>query len=146
MRSPTLMQAGKGLRTQKSKMQWNRSVYPPSNGQQRKRLLGDGESTFLSLTGRNEPAPTRNQRSEQRSETHQRPLLSGHAFTAPFLRERWKWTDSSSYWWCKKCRQKRDHHIKECREWGKEIHTLREKAGDLSGGRKWGAKANGEVL
>ena len=29
-------------------------------------------------------------------------LLSGHALIAPFPKEKWKWTDSDSCWWCKR--------------------------------------------
>ena len=40
-------------------------------------------------------------------------LLSGHAMIAPFLKDRWGWTDSDTCWWCNGGRQSRDHLFKD---------------------------------
>ena len=63
-------------------------------------------------------------------------LLSGHAMIAPFLKEKWKWTDSDRCWWCERGRQSRDHLFKECTTWKKEITELWEEVGRISGKRK----------
>ena len=42
-------------------------------------------------------------------------LLSGHAMIAPFLKDKWGWTDSDACWWCDGGRQSRDHLFKECK-------------------------------
>ena len=60
-------------------------------------------------------------------------LLSGHAMIAPFLRDRWKWTDTDRCWWCEKGRQSRDHLFKECKTWEKEIRELWSTVGRISG-------------
>ena len=36
-------------------------------------------------------------------------LASGHAMTAPFLKDKFRWTDSDICWWCSKGRQTREH-------------------------------------
>ena len=41
-------------------------------------------------------------------------LPSGHSLIAPFLRDRWGWTDTDRCWWCSKGRQSREHLFKEC--------------------------------
>ena len=51
-------------------------------------------------------------------------LLSGHAMIAPFLKDRWGWTDSDRCWWCSGGRQSRDHLFKECKKWKGEIEEL----------------------
>ena len=63
-------------------------------------------------------------------------LLSGHAMIAPFLKEKWKWTDSDRCWWCGGGRQSRDHLFKECTTWKKEIAELWEEVGKISGKRR----------
>ena len=63
-------------------------------------------------------------------------LLSGHAMIAPFLKDRWGWTDSDTCWWCDRGRQSRDHLFKECRRWEKEIRELWNAVGRASGGRQ----------
>ena len=52
-------------------------------------------------------------------------LLSGHAMMAPFLREKWGWTDSDRCWWCERGRQSREQPAWVARElmqfdWGGE--------------------------
>ena len=42
-------------------------------------------------------------------------LASGHAMTAPFLRDKYGWVDSDQCWWCSSGRQSREHLFKECR-------------------------------
>ena len=64
-------------------------------------------------------------------------LLSGHAMTAPFLKDRWGWIDSDACWWCNGRRQSRDHLFKECKMWEKEIGELWSTVGKISG-RKGG--------
>ena len=51
-------------------------------------------------------------------------LASGHAWLAPFLRERFGWVDSDTCWWCGSGRQTREHCFKECITWKDEIKTL----------------------
>ena len=63
-------------------------------------------------------------------------LLSGHAMIAPFLRDRWGWTESDSCWWCDGGRQSRDHLFKECKRWEKEIRELWSAVGRISGRRE----------
>lgn len=46
-----------------------------------------------------------------------------------------KWIDSDECWWCNKGKRTRDHLLKECAEWKKENHELRERVGKASGGR-----------
>ena len=65
-------------------------------------------------------------------------LLSGHAMIAPFLKDRWGWTDSDACWWCDGGRQSRDHLFKECRKWKKEIEELWNEVGRISGRREEG--------
>ena len=60
-------------------------------------------------------------------------LSSGHAMIAPFLREKFGWTESDSCWWCSGGRQSRKHLFKECRTWKEEIRTLWKEVGDASG-------------
>ena len=62
-------------------------------------------------------------------------LLSGHAMIAPFLKEKWGWTDSDRCWWCYGGRQSRDHLFKECSKWKKEIAELWREIGRISGKR-----------
>ena len=52
-------------------------------------------------------------------------LLTGHALTAPFLKDKLKKTDSDQCWWCETGkRQTRDHLFKECERWKTEINVL----------------------
>ena len=63
-------------------------------------------------------------------------LLSGHAMIAPFLRDRWRWTDTDKCWWREKERQTREHLFKECETWKDEIRKLWRTVGDASGKRR----------
>ena len=63
-------------------------------------------------------------------------LLSGHAMIAPFLKERWGWTESDVCWWCNKGRQSREHLFKDCRAWTNEIGELWTAVGKASGKRE----------
>ena len=63
-------------------------------------------------------------------------LLSGHAMIAPFLKDRWGWTDTDVCWWCNRVRQSREHLFKECKAWAKEIRELWTKVGIISGRRE----------
>ena len=63
-------------------------------------------------------------------------LLSGHAMIAPFLKDRWGWTETDSCWWCNGGRQSRDHLFKECGRWAKEIKDLWKEVGRASGRRQ----------
>ena len=65
-------------------------------------------------------------------------LLSGHAMIAPFLKNRWGWTDSDACWWCDGGKQSRDHLFKECKRWRKEIEELWKEVGRISGRREEG--------
>ena len=62
-------------------------------------------------------------------------LLSGYALIAPFLKERWGWTESDACWWCGSGRQSRVHLFKECRTWKNEIGELWTAVGKASGER-----------
>ena len=55
--------------------------------------------------------------------------------TAPFLKDKWGWTDTDRCWWCEKGRQSRDHLFKECRAWEGEIRELWSTVGRISGKR-----------
>ena len=70
-------------------------------------------------------------------------LLSGHAMIAPFLKEKWGWTDTDSCWWCEKGRQSRDHLFKDCRAWEREIRELWNTVGKISGKRELGKGMDG---
>ena len=59
-------------------------------------------------------------------------LASGHAMTAPFLRDKLKWTDSDICWWCSEGRQTREHLFKECSTWKEEIRTLWKEVGEAT--------------
>ena len=71
-------------------------------------------------------------------------LLSGHAMIAPFLKEKWRWTDSDRCWWCNGGRQSRDHLFKECVMWKKEIDELWKEVGRISGRRGEGENGRDE--
>ena len=47
-------------------------------------------------------------------------LESGHAFIAPFLRNKFGWVETDTCWWCGSARQTREHLFKECITWKKE--------------------------
>ena len=59
-------------------------------------------------------------------------LLSGHALIAPFLKEKWRWTDSDRCWWRETGRQSREHLFKECTAWTSEIRKLWTAVGEAS--------------
>ena len=63
-------------------------------------------------------------------------LLSGHAMIAPFLKEKWGWTDRDACWWCNGGRQSRKHLFKECTAWTEEIRRLWTEVGRISGRRE----------
>ena len=52
--------------------------------------------------------------------------------TAPFLKEKFKWTDSDRCWWCYKGRQTREHMFKECIAWREEIRELWKRVGEAT--------------
>ena len=60
-------------------------------------------------------------------------LASGHAMTAPFLRDKFGWVESDQCWWCDGGRQSREHLFKECRTWKDQIRRLWKKVGEVSG-------------
>ena len=60
-------------------------------------------------------------------------LASGHAMTAPFLKEKFGWVESDQCWWCNGGRQSREHLFKECRTWKDQIRKLWKKIGEASG-------------
>ena len=62
-------------------------------------------------------------------------LLSGHSMSAPFLKDRWGWSDTDECWWCNKNRQSREYLFKECTRWKKEIKELWKEVGEASGKR-----------
>ena len=59
-------------------------------------------------------------------------LASGHAMTAPFLKEKFGWVSSDQCWWCGSGRQSREHLFKECLTWKKEIKKLWKEVGEIS--------------
>ena len=59
-------------------------------------------------------------------------LASGHAMTTPFLKEKFKWTNSDICWWCSKGRQTREHLFKECSAWKDEIKKLWKEVGEAT--------------
>jgi hypothetical protein len=51
--------------------------------------------------------------------------LTGHALTAPYLKEKLKKRVSDECWWCESGkRQTREHLFKECSRWLPEIREL----------------------
>jgi hypothetical protein len=67
-------------------------------------------------------------------------LLTGHAITAPYPKEKLKKTKSDVCWWCESGRiQTRDHLFKECTKWKGEIKDLWRRVGREVGWRraKW---------
>ena len=59
-------------------------------------------------------------------------LASGHAMTAPFLKEKFGWIDSDVCWWCTGRRQTREHLFKECPAWKQEIRRLWKEVGEAT--------------
>ena len=59
-------------------------------------------------------------------------LASGHAMTAPFLKDKFRWMDSDICWWCSKGRQTREHLFKECLAWKEEISKLWKEVGEAT--------------
>ena len=55
---------------------------------------------------------------------------------APFLKERWEWTDSDVCWFCKKGGQSGDHLFKDCMTWKRRIRGLWKEVGRISGGKR----------
>ena len=55
---------------------------------------------------------------------------------APFLKERWGWTDTDICWWCNRGRQSSEHLFKECSSWKREIRELWNTVEELSGRRE----------
>ena len=73
-------------------------------------------------------------------------LASGHAMTAPFLKDKFRWTNSDICWWCSRGRQTREHLFKECSTWKEEIRTLWKEVGEATmeqGQRKKGSRYKG---
>jgi ribonuclease HI len=65
----------------------------------------------------------RNVKKEVASRYYQ--FLTGHALTAPYLKEKLKKQDSDECWWCESGkRQTREHLFKECSHWVSEIRDL----------------------
>ena len=60
-------------------------------------------------------------------------LASGHALTAPSLKEKFGWTESDLCWWCGSRRRTREHLFKERSAWKKEIRELWKEVGKVSG-------------
>ena len=60
-------------------------------------------------------------------------LASGHAMIAPFVKEKFKWIESDTCWWCGSERQTREHLFKQCLTWKKEIRELWKTAAEMSG-------------
>ena len=59
-------------------------------------------------------------------------LASGHAMTAPFLKEKFGWIDSDVCWWCTGRRQTREHLFKECPAWKQGIRRLWKEVGEAT--------------
>ena len=51
---------------------------------------------------------------------------------APFLKDKFRWTDSDACWWCLKGRQSREHLFKECSTWKNEIRKLWKEVGEAT--------------
>ena len=63
---------------------------------------------------------------------------------APFVKEKFGWTNSDTCWWCGSTRQTREHLFKECITWRVEIRELRKEVGEISGhAEAWGNVASG---
>ena len=59
-------------------------------------------------------------------------LLGEHTMVAPFLGEKWGWTDTDICWWCGRGRQSRGHLFIECTAWTKEIREMWAAVGEAS--------------
>ena len=82
---------------------------------------------------------TRNQTTAPRSPEEDRveifQLMSGHAMMAPFLKDRWKWTDGDTCWRCERGRPSREHLFKERTAWTQETRELWKEVRVASGRR-----------
>ena len=61
---------------------------------------------------------------------------------APFLKEKFRWIESDTCWWCTKSRQTREHLFKECSAWRQEIRTLWKEVGEATGDQDQGDRRN----
>jgi hypothetical protein len=65
----------------------------------------------------------RHEKKEVSSQFYQ--LLSGHALTAPYLKEKLRKSETDTCWWCESGKkQTSDHLFKECSRWKIEIRYL----------------------
>jgi hypothetical protein len=77
----------------------------------------------------------RNEKKEVASRYYQ--FLTGHALTAPYLKEKLKTRDSDECWWCESGkRQTREHLFKECPRWLPEIRELWRAVGKALGWKR----------
>jgi hypothetical protein len=64
-------------------------------------------------------------------------LLSGHAITAPYLKEKLRKSETDTCWWCESGKEQTiDHLFKECATWKIEIGDLWKTVGREVGWRK----------
>ena len=102
---------------------WRECIIKRSSGRRPYRIPSEGMVPRI---------PTGLGRTERSLATRYFQLASGHAMTAPFLRDKFKWVDSDQCWWCSSGRQSREHLFKECRTWKNEIRELWKEVGDIS--------------
>jgi hypothetical protein len=77
----------------------------------------------------------RNEKKEVASRYFQ--FLTGHALTAPYLKEKLKKRDSDECWWCESGkRQTREHLFEECSRWLPEIRQLWREVGKALGWKR----------
>ena len=63
---------------------------------------------------------------------------------APFLKEKFRWIESDTCWWCTKSRQTREHLFKECSAWRQEIRALWKEVGEATGDQDQGISTREE--
>ena len=95
-----------------------------------------GRQYRVSAAGEVPKIPTALQRVRKSLASRFFQLASGHAMTAPFLRDKFGWMESDQCWWCGSGRQSREHLFKECRTWKDQIRKLWKKIGEASGEAK----------
>ena len=102
---------------------WRECIIRGGKGRRHYRIPGEGTTPRI-------PAALGKVRKSLASRFFQ--LASGHAMTAPFLRDKFGWVESDQCWWCRSGRQSREHLFKECRTWKDEIRELWKKVGEAS--------------
>ena len=86
--------------------EWEMEIGKRSRGRRPYQIPRSGESPRI---------PRALQRTPKELASRFFQLWSGHAMIAPFLKEKFRWVEPDSCWWCSGGRQSREHLFKECR-------------------------------